>query len=175
MAQASPIAPIIHSNRQFLPFHCHHVTTKHAIVPAHTFTSHSCTFTHTHTHTHTRTHACMHVHTHACTHTLTHTHTHTHTHTTIHTVQTDRGEGQCCLTEISGEEKCLEADFAFEGVSNLVFYTQSTITVISGRSFEGRESSRDKGVGHHVIMIMVGLFVIMIMVGLSVIMIMVVI
>jgi len=34
-----------------------------------------------------------------------------HTHT--HTVQTGRGEGQCCLTEIFGEEKCLE--FAFEG------------------------------------------------------------
>ena len=37
--------------------------------------------------------------------------THTHTHT--HTVQNDRGEGQCCLTEIFGEEKYLE--FAFEG------------------------------------------------------------
>ena len=29
--------------------------------------------------------------------------THTHTHT--HTVQTDRGEGQCWLTEILGEDK----------------------------------------------------------------------
>ena len=39
-------------------------------------------------------------------------HTHTvHTHT--HTVQTDRGEGQCCLTELVGEEICLE--LAFEG------------------------------------------------------------
>ena len=34
-----------------------------------------------------------------------------HTHT--RTVQTDRGDGQCCLAEIFGEEKCLE--FAFEG------------------------------------------------------------
>ena len=34
-----------------------------------------------------------------------------HTHT--HTVQTDRSEGQCGLTEISREEKCLE--LAFEG------------------------------------------------------------
>ena len=36
---------------------------------------------------------------HACTHTRT--------------VQTDRGDGQCCLAEIFGEEKCLE--FAFAG------------------------------------------------------------
>ena len=34
----------------------------------------------------------------------------THTHT--HTVQTDRDDGQCCLSEIFWEEKCLE--FAFE-------------------------------------------------------------
>ena len=34
-----------------------------------------------------------------------------HTHT--HTVQTDRSEGQCGLTEIFWEEKCLE--LAFEG------------------------------------------------------------
>ena len=27
-------------------------------------------------------------------------HTHTHTHTDTHTVQTDRSEGQCGLTEI---------------------------------------------------------------------------
>ena len=33
-----------------------------------------------------------------------------HTHT--HIVQTHSGEGQCCLTEIFGEEKCTE--FAFE-------------------------------------------------------------
>ena len=33
-----------------------------------------------------------------------------------HTVQTDRGEGQCCLTEIFSEEKCLE--FAFEGIES---------------------------------------------------------
>ena len=39
-------------------------------------------------------------------HTRTHARTHTHT-------QTDRGEGQCCLTEIFWEQKCLE--FAFEG------------------------------------------------------------
>ena len=29
-----------------------------------------------------------------------HTHTHARTHTRIHTVQTDRSEGQCRLTEI---------------------------------------------------------------------------
>ena len=38
---------------------------------------------------------------------------HTRTHTRTHTIQTDRGEGQCCLTEIFWEEKCLE--FAVEG------------------------------------------------------------
>ena len=30
-----------------------------------------------------------------------------------HTLQTDRGEGQCCLIKIFAEEKCLE--FVFEG------------------------------------------------------------
>ena len=38
------------------------------------------------------------------------------THTHKHTVQTDRGEEQCCLTEIFGEENCLE--FAFEGIES---------------------------------------------------------
>ena len=45
-----------------------------------------------------------------------HIHTHTHTHTCVYartrTVQTDKVEGQCRLTEIAWEEKCLE--FAFE-------------------------------------------------------------
>ena len=36
-----------------------------------------------------------------------------HAHTPTHTVQTDRSEGQCGLTEIFWEEKCLE--LAFEG------------------------------------------------------------
>ena len=48
-----------------------------------------------------------------CTHARTHARTHTQAHTHTHAVQTDRGEGQCCLTEIFGEENCLE--FAFEG------------------------------------------------------------
>ena len=38
---------------------------------------------------------------------------HTHTHTHIHTVQTGGSEGQCGLTEIFCEEKCLE--LIFEG------------------------------------------------------------
>ena len=49
-----------------------------------------------------------------------HTHKHTHTHTHTHALQTDRSEGQCGLTEISQEEKCLEL------------------------AFEGRDSSRDQ-------------------------------
>ena len=75
---------------------------------------------HVHTHTQIHTHTCMYTctqagrHTYACvrTHTCTHTHMHAgrqahrrtrmhaHIHTHTHTVQTDRGEGQCCLTEI---------------------------------------------------------------------------
>ena len=49
------------------------------------------------------------------THTRTHAHTHTRAHARAHarTVQTDRSEGQCGLTEIFWEEKCLE--LAFEG------------------------------------------------------------
>ena len=35
---------------------------------------------------------------------LTSTHTCVHAHTYKHIVQTDRDEGQCCLTEIFGEE-----------------------------------------------------------------------
>ena len=46
-------------------------------------------------------------------HTHTHTHTHTHARTHASTEQTDRSEGQCGLTEIFWEEKCLE--LAFEG------------------------------------------------------------
>ena len=73
--------------------------------------AHTHTHTHIHTHTHTRTHARTHARTqartqarkHARTHARTHTHTHTHTHT--QTVQTDRGEGQCCFTETFEEEK----------------------------------------------------------------------
>ena len=43
----------------------------------------------------------------------THTHTHTHacTHAHTHTVQTDGSEGQCGLTDIFWEEKCLELTF----------------------------------------------------------------
>ena len=62
---------------------------------------------HTHTHTHTHT-FCLSV---SVSHSLSLSLSHTHTYT--HIVQTDWGEGQCCLTEIFGEEKCLE--FAFEG------------------------------------------------------------
>ena len=58
-------------------------------------------------------------HTHARTHAHTHARTHVRTHTHTHMVQIDRGEGQCCLTEIFGEEKCLE--FAFEGRENGVY------------------------------------------------------
>ena len=86
-----------------------------------------------HTHTHARTHAHMtqwhipsHTHTKTHIHTHWHTHWHTHTHTAViqyytqaHTyTQTDGSEGQCGLTEIFWEEKCLEL------------------------TFEGRESSR---------------------------------
>ena len=53
-------------------------------------------------------HTCMHRSTHMHAHARTHAHTHTHTHTHMHIVQTDMGEGQCCLTEIFGDEKCLE-------------------------------------------------------------------
>ena len=42
------------------------------------------------------------------THTLSHTHTHTHAHTHTRIAQTDRGEGQCCLTEIFGQEVTFE-------------------------------------------------------------------
>ena len=55
--------------------------------------------THTHTHTHTNQPACTH------THNPPPPPTHTHTHTHIYIL--DRGEGQCCLTEIFWEEKCL--------------------------------------------------------------------
>ena len=51
-------------------------------------------------------------------HSRMHARTHAHTHTHTHTVQTNRGEGQCCLTEIFWEEKCLE--FAFEGRERVV-------------------------------------------------------
>ena len=56
-------------------------------------------------------HKLWHINYKRCTHTYSHTHMHACTHT--RTVQTDRGDGQCCLAEIFGEEKCLE--FAFEG------------------------------------------------------------
>ena len=60
-----------------------------------------------------KTHARTHARTHACTHSRTHTHTHTHTHTRArararahtHIVQTDRCEGQCCLTELEYSDK----------------------------------------------------------------------
>ena len=37
--------------------------------------------------------------------THTHMHAHTYMHASTHTAPTDMGEGQCCLTEIFGEEK----------------------------------------------------------------------
>ena len=63
-----------------------------------------CKMQHIHSLTHTHTHIRTHTHTH--THTYTDTYTHTHTHT--HTAQTDRGEGQCCLTEIFRQEFTFE-------------------------------------------------------------------
>ena len=53
------------------------------------------------THTHTRTHA------------RTHARPHARTHARPHTLQTDRGEGRCCLAELILRRECLE--FAFEG------------------------------------------------------------
>ena len=49
-----------------------------------------------------------------------HAHTHTHTHTHTGTVQnnTNRSKGQCGLTEIFWEEKCLE--LAFEGRERII-------------------------------------------------------
>ena len=79
---------------------------------------HTCTHTRMHTHIHTHPHRQTHMRTHTHTHSLSlsltdththshrHAHTHTHTHTLsltdrhTHIVQTDRGEGQGCLTEI---------------------------------------------------------------------------
>ena len=70
-------------------------------------------------HTHTQTHK------HICTH-----HTQTHMHTCTHILQMDRGEGQCCLTEIFGEEKCLE--FAFEERENSSAFFFSFLFVFTG-------------------------------------------
>ena len=61
--------------------------------------------------THTHTHEDKYMHTHMNTHTHMHTNTDTHIHTYTHIVQTDTGEKQRCLTELFGEEKCLQ--FAF--------------------------------------------------------------
>ena len=85
-------------------------THTHTQWHTHTHNVHTVTaLTHTHTHTYVYTHTHTHVYTH--THRVTHSHTHTHVYTqTLHThiVQTDRGDGQCCLAEIFWEEKCLE-------------------------------------------------------------------
>ena len=78
---------------------------RHTYACVHT---HTCTHTHMHagrqahrcTRMHARTHTCAFTHMHAHAHICTHMHAHIQTHTHTHTVQTDRGEGQCCLTEI---------------------------------------------------------------------------
>ena len=71
------------------------------------------------THMHSRTHACTHTQLHARTHTHIHTHTRRHARTMharrhAHTwYKLIWGERQWCISEESGEEKCLQ--FAFEG------------------------------------------------------------
>ena len=64
----------------------------------------------------------VHAHTHA------HMHAHTHAHIYSHIVQTDTGEGQCCLAEIlaMGTGCCDILMNAFAADSSVTFAVQST-------------------------------------------------
>ena len=84
----------------------------------------------------------MHIHNNVHTHTYTHTHIHTHTHAHI---------SQWDWRNVFWKEKDCQGRFESKYVSNLVFYKQSIITVISGqkiwKNWERWHDGHKSGVG----------------------------
>ena len=77
---------------------------------------------------------------------------HTHTHAHAHTVQTDGSEGQCGLTEIFWEEKCLELTFEGRESSRVPDVLGEIVPDVGAKVWESAKAmgfavaTKDKGV-----------------------------